>query len=168
MSTARVLGLDLSLTRAGIALGSYELIERCTHAATGTEKASGLVFKGPREARIDFILKEILCVALPVPPDLVLIEDYAHGRVTSSTTLGELGGVVRRAFWKRGIPYTTVVSSTVKKFATGKGSASKVQMIEAATPHWEVANDDEADALHVCRYGSAHYDTLVTKAEEYL
>lgn len=157
----RVLGLDMSLTRSGIALGSAGVIERCTHAATAPPGGAATAFQGVREARIDFIVREVMCVFDSAPPDLVVIEDYAHGRATSSSTLGELGGVLRHELWLRDAPYVLVVSSTVKKHATGDGRASKDDMVAAALPWWSVDNDDEADALHMVRWGSEHYDELV-------
>lgn len=157
----KVLGLDMSLTRTGIALGSARTIERCTHALTAPPTGAASAFRGVREARIDFIVREVLCVFESRPPDLVVIEDYAHGRVTSASTLGELGGVLRHELWLREVPYVTVVSSTIKKFATGDGRASKDDMVEAALPWWPIENHDEADALHMVRWGSERYDELV-------
>jgi Holliday junction resolvasome RuvABC endonuclease subunit len=117
---------------------------------------------GCRELRIDFIVREVMLVLDSAQVDLVVIEAYAHGRVTSATTLGELGGVLRRALWLREQPWTAVVSSSVKKHATGSGKASKQDMITAALPYWPVVCDDEADALHLMRYGCSHYDELTT------
>lgn len=134
-------------------------VERCTHAATEPED-------GPREQRIDFIWREVWCVMSSAPPDLVVIEDYAHSQFTASSTLGELGGVVRRELWLRQVPWVVVSSNTVKKFATGDGRASKQQMLEAALPFWPVQNFDEADSLHVMRWGAAHYDELVSETAE--
>jgi hypothetical protein len=51
------------------------------------------------------------------------------------------------------IPYSGVPVGTIKKFATGKGNASKDEMIEAAKMlGCEVGDDNEADAIHLLRY----------------
>ncbi|MEW5889877.1 MAG: hypothetical protein AB1768_12710 [Pseudomonadota bacterium] len=48
----------------------------------------------------------------------------------------------------RGIPYQGVPVGTIKKHATGKGNASKTEMIEATRQRGlQVADDNEADAL---------------------
>lgn len=51
------------------------------------------------------------------------------------------------------IPYTSVPVGTIKLFATGKGNASKEMMIEAAKIEGhDVADDNEADAIHLLRH----------------
>lgn len=51
------------------------------------------------------------------------------------------------------IPYSGVPVGTIKKFATGKGNASKQQMVDAAyNAGYAVRVDDEADAIHLLRY----------------
>ena len=53
--------------------------------------------------------------------------------------------------WKPKIPYRAIPVGTVKKLATGKGNASKGQMIEAARERFDLERvaEDEADALHI-------------------
>ena len=50
-----------------------------------------------------------------------------------------------------GVPYEAIPVGTVKKAATGNGSASKESMVGAANARWgiEVETDDEADALWI-------------------
>jgi hypothetical protein len=52
------------------------------------------------------------------------------------------------------IPYSGVPVGTIKKFATGKGNASKDEMIEAArvATNFLPIDDNEADAIHLLRY----------------
>lgn len=51
------------------------------------------------------------------------------------------------------IPYQGVPVGTIKKHATGKGNASKEEMIQAAVRDGHSPVDDnEADALHLLRY----------------
>lgn len=59
----------------------------------------------------------------------------------------------------RSIEYTSVHTGTLKLFATGRGGASKAEMILKAA-FWlgrEPVDDNEADAVHVARYGVANY-----------
>lgn len=58
----------------------------------------------------------------------------------------------------RGIPYEGVGVGEIKKYATGKGNASKAEVI-AAVQSWgfdKVADDNEADAIAVFRYAVEH------------
>jgi len=51
------------------------------------------------------------------------------------------------------IPYTGVPVGTIKKHATGKGNASKEQMIQAAIDKgFSPKTHDEADAIHILLY----------------
>ncbi len=50
----------------------------------------------------------------------------------------------------RGIPYGGVPVGTIKKFATGRGNANKVAMMEAARAKgFSPADDNEADAIAI-------------------
>jgi len=51
------------------------------------------------------------------------------------------------------IPYEGIPVGTIKKFITGKGNASKAEMIAAAQKHGHTPEDDnEADALALIHY----------------
>jgi Holliday junction resolvasome RuvABC endonuclease subunit len=63
---------------------------------------------------------------------LVAIEDHAYGVKTNAVyRLGHLHGLVRYAVNNLGLPFLLVEPTTVKFFATGKGRAEKVEMVEA-------------------------------------
>lgn len=96
----------------------------------------------------------------PNRPDLVVLEGYAYGRVNKAHELGELGGVVRLALWRAGIPFVVVPPSTLKKYATGKGNASKDQVLIAAVKRSgiEFNNNDEADAWWLRQIGLQQYE----------
>ena len=54
---------------------------------------------------------------------------------------------------KHKISYQGVPVGTIKKFATGKGNADKIQMVAAANDAgWTVTDDNEADAYWILRY----------------
>ena len=129
-----VVGLDLSLTATGIAR---------TDGTTTTirSKARGM-------ERLDVITDVALCAVNLC--DLVCIEGYSYGsRSSQAHALGELGGVVRHELWKNGHVYRDVPPSTLKTYATGKGNASKVDVIVAARDRlgYSGTDDNEADAL---------------------
>lgn len=58
-----------------------------------------------------------------------------------------------------GIPYQGVPVGTIKKHATGKGNASKDEMMAAVRARGHVpADDDEADALALLHWAIQHHD----------
>lgn len=62
---------------------------------------------------------------------------------------GGLIGMLTAWCEERKVPYQGVPVGTIKKFATGKGNASKQDMIDAVRDRWGVITDDhnEADAI---------------------
>jgi Holliday junction resolvasome RuvABC endonuclease subunit len=75
-------------------------------------------------------------------------EVRAHAGVTAAHCYGALMGILMIWCEERGIPYEAVPVGTLKKFWTGKGNASKGEMIEAARERgFEPASDNEADAI---------------------
>ena len=63
---------------------------------------------------------------------LVMLESYAFGaRGDAVTKIAENGGVLKHEFLNYGIPFETVPPTTVKKYATGKGNAKKLDMYDA-------------------------------------
>lgn len=93
----------------------------------------------------------------PPRPDLILIEGYSlhsPGRL-ALIRLGEIGGVIRRMLRANGFEYVEIPPSSLKRFATGRGNATKDQMVAAAIRLGArgSVNDDEADAFHLRRMG---------------
>lgn len=71
--------------------------------------------------------------------------------------LGEAAGVVKLRLFRMGVPFVLVAPKALKKFATGNGNASKDEMVAACKAAGGVpANDDEADAFWLRRYGLEH------------
>ena len=167
----RVLGVDLG-TNCGVAwadLAKGDTLGKTTFFA-GQLDLSVLPYEtGP----LRFIrLKQFLSV---LSPDLVGFENvrYTPGgdigkgpigvimsRISKSAEL--LGGLkVLLVTWaeERGVPVQSLGIGQIKKYATGRGNANKVQMIEAANDRYGVKLDPEdyestgadnlADALHI-------------------
>lgn len=147
MSDPRIVALDLSLTSTGVAdwwepdLITYSIKPRQTGAR-----------------RLTDIRSEIMESAEAA--NLVLIEGYSYGSVNSQAhSLGELGGVVRVALYEDGIPYLVVSPSEIKKYATGKGNASKDAVLQQAVHRSgrTFGSNDEADAWWLLQMALDHY-----------
>ena len=85
-------------------------------------------------------------------PDLVAYEEVRrHMGVDAAHVYGGLIAVLQEECELRNpkIPYLGVPVGTVKKLATGRGNASKAEMMQAARdrwPGWSPVDDNEADA----------------------
>lgn len=131
-----VLGLDPSTARTGVALPTGRLL---SWSPSTTDVAR----------RLHWFAGQLARTLTMYQPDLVMIEGYApHSVGTLSTIrLAELGGVLRLTMHEAGTRYVEVTPSHLKKWATGRGGASKDEMVAAAGERGaEPRNDDEADA----------------------
>lgn len=89
--------------------------------------------------------------------DLCCLEGYAFCRPNQAHQIGELGGVIRILLHELEIPHIEIAPPSLKKFATGKGSAKKDQVVLNVYKRWgvECNNDNEADAYVLARMGRA-------------
>lgn len=111
-----LMGLDLSLTATGIAI---------TPEAPHTFKP-----KGKGDDRLVEIRDEVLRCALGGKVEQVMIENVPpYGKGTAALTL--VHGVVRESLRRHRIDAFYVFPSTLKKWATGDGGATKGDMAEA-------------------------------------
>lgn len=153
-----VVGLDLSLTGAGIAvIRDDEFVEqglsRFDVDTFGHElkKDAPLVARGDR---IQFVAGQIVnCITSEIEqPDLVAIEDMPYG-ATGAGTIDRSGlwWHVVIALQNRGIPIVQVNVSTLKIYATGKGAGvGKDEVMLAVArryPDAPISNNNEADAF---------------------
>jgi Holliday junction resolvasome RuvABC endonuclease subunit len=83
-------------------------------------------------------------------PTVVIVEDLPRGDVGGGTQLIERAGLLALVEYgcdARDIPFVLVNPSTLKVYATGKGNASKQDMLTAARHmRAEPGNHNEADA----------------------
>lgn len=130
-----VFALDLSLTATGVAYPAGDTL-------TIAPKTTGM----QRLAEIrDWLLPRLDLYDV----DLVVLEGYAFGRPNQAVHLGELGGVIRLALWERGVVVAECPPASLKKYATGRGNASKDEVMAEAIRRLRYAGNskDEADAL---------------------
>lgn len=76
-----------------------------------------------------------------------------HRGVSAAHVYGGVVAMLAVVCEEAGVPYMAIPVGTVKKTATGKGNASKGEMIAAAGRRWTPAepftSDDECDALWI-------------------
>lgn len=162
----RVVGLDISLTSAGVSDG------QSAHAiqTSPTERL---------EARMDRIVRG--CVSFALSPtqwtdsqpqgtiaDLAVIEAGAFSRGAQSEAaeiLSALRFMVRHRLWRLGIPYALVSPTCLKTYTTGYGKASKQDMVAAVDERHRAGlasvmvkdgRYDQADAYALAAMGYDH------------
>jgi Holliday junction resolvasome RuvABC endonuclease subunit len=92
---------------------------------------------------------------LTYKPDYIVYEAVQGHRSTYSAQIyGSYKSHLQALAEEYSIPYEGVHSGTLKKYATGKGNASKDQMKKACRDKLGVIpnNDDEADAIWLLSY----------------
>ena len=131
------LGLDLSLTSTGVSMSGDTWV-----LSTSTKGAQ----------RLSIITNKVINTVIENQIALVVIEGYSFGsRNSQSHSIGELGGCVRMRLWEMEIPFVIVPPTSRAKFATGKGNASKIDVISAISVktgiEWSGSGaDDRCDA----------------------
>lgn len=153
----RVAGLDLSLVRAGVAIlqdGRPAKITSVGHA--GVAGASYEM----RSRRVTSQCQSILRLLDGPPLDLAVIEDQlAHGpMLPSSLDRSALWWGVYSALLQKRVPTVVVNPMTLKVWVTGKGTASKTDMLDTVRGWYRepVSNHDEADAVGLATVGAYH------------
>src|SRR5687767_3314592 len=124
----RIVGLDLSLTSTGMSDGL--MVNRVVQT-----KAGELL-----EARLDRLLGRVMSFVQDPDgfysrvrtADLVVIEAPAFSRSgPGHEELAALRVMVRHRLWRNKIPYAMVSPTTLKRYVTGHGAATKALMTEA-------------------------------------
>lgn len=147
-----ILALDLG-TNTGWKIGDTEL------SVSGTQNFGNSRFDGGGVRFIKFIRFLDQIAAEKMKPDLVVFEEVRnHAGNTAAHVYGGFWSHLMSWCEKQGIPYTAVPVQTIKKFATGKGNASKTDMIVAAQAKgFEPADDNEADAIWLWEYAQKQF-----------
>jgi Holliday junction resolvasome RuvABC endonuclease subunit len=141
-----VVGLDLSLTSTGVATLPDHAIQIKTTAKDW-----------PNEVRrIGHIWDEVWLQMIEQDTPMVVIEGLSYGSVGGQAfTRGGLHYVVRLELDRRRCQVVVVPPSTLKKFVTGKGNASKELMVSTVSRRAcrTISSDDVADALGLLAFG---------------
>jgi Holliday junction resolvasome RuvABC endonuclease subunit len=143
MTAPRVIGLDLSITATGIA--DHTGATRCV---------GGKADRG--DQRIVDIATEISAVCDGA--DLVVIEDLAVHGPGNGMAAAQVMGAVKATLLRTTTPYALVPPSSLKKYATGKGNATKPDMAVALYKRagLELGDDNQVDAWWLRAMGLDH------------
>jgi crossover junction endodeoxyribonuclease RuvC len=142
------LGVDPSLRSPGFALvDEAGVLVASAHHATrelrGAERLASL-----DDALLQFIL--------PYREWIVrcAIENYSIGSNNRPFDLGEVGGVYRLRLYRMSLDYVEVPPTTMKKFVTGNGSATKESVAIFLDRRFgiQLQQPDEADAAGLALY----------------
>lgn len=132
-----LMGLDLSLTSTGISMdGKTSVIKPKTRGAE----------------RLSDVTKSILHECLENEVACVIIEGYSFAsRSGQAFSIGELGGCVRMTLFECNIAVVEIPPTCRAKFATGRGNASKGEVISAISAKTGIifsgaSGNDECDA----------------------
>lgn len=151
-----VVGIDLSLTCTGMAVhGRTMRIERPSRQLNMLPELQRL-----RWMR-DSVLNELRHGAAVARrgTDLVVLEGLAYSRTTGrASTRAGLWWLVREALDVLGLPVAVVPPTTRARYATGKGTAGKDDVIREVTKRfpWFAGRNDEADAVILGCMGADH------------
>lgn len=135
-----MIGVDLSLNATGVA---------DDHGCWTIRTSSG----DPLLARIvqirDMLLSTLLNAVRVRDTRVVVIEDLPPVRAYSLAVSGMLHGAVRVALMEHEMRVMLVPPAVLKRYATGKGNASKSEMLAEAVRRfgYQGADHNEADAL---------------------
>ncbi len=150
-----IVGIDPSLTGTGIAIVDTDdrlVIEVKTHNTKGT-RADTIP---QRLDRLRRLVADIVTDAFHA--DLVVIEVPAMSKANSGTSmLNGFWWMLVSALDAAGRRIATAQPTSLKKYATGKGNASKDTVILAVArrfPHAYFTNNNEADALVLAAMGA--------------
>lgn len=140
------MGLDLSLTSTGVCLSG--------NSFSINSKNKGI-------KRLIEISERILHTALLEKPHAIMLESYSFGsKFSRAHSIGELGGVVKTVLYQNGFAIIDVPPTCRAKFATGKGNASKTEVMHAISSFAEIeflgaSADDLCDAWILEQMGLA-------------
>ncbi|MFI7449575.1 hypothetical protein ACIBQX_18910 [Nonomuraea sp. NPDC049714] len=143
-----VTGLDLSMTATGVAyLAAGQLV-------TATIRPT----PGIGDQRLLYIAEHVgLAVGINGQTDLAMVEDlptHAHG----AGITGMVHGAIRMTLLTLGVPYALVTPASLKKYATGKGNATKADMRMALFQRagLDLRDDNQVDAWWLRAAGLDH------------
>ncbi len=164
-----VVGIDPSLGAAAVVSGNSNLPASELTAKVLSAPPCSLSLL-PRLKRYNKHAEEIIKAFSYVKPDLIIIEGYSFGSSGRGTlSLAEFGGILRKELIDAGHRVIEISPTSLKKYITGKGNSSKLEVVSALIRCTDAAykTDDEYDALACWMIGCAYLNpALTTRASQ--
>jgi len=152
MGVHAYLGIDPSLRKTGLSLiiDDNGLLEtRVTHTVPKDLRGT---------PRLQYHRTQLQEFVRGLSPIFTAIEGPSLYSVNRADDLGDLRGRLSLTMEDLGSPVLRVAPTSVKKFATGNGGASKNKMISAAEDFWnQKMTEDEADASWLAYIAYAYF-----------
>ncbi len=138
------IGLDLALRTTGLAYGTWNGTRADGIKTRQLQCPDNL--RGVK--RLLWWRRELSKWTVKRHPVAVAMEGYAMGAKLRTHQSGELGGVAKVLFQDNNVSFRVVPPATLKKLATGRGNASKSEVLASAIRrlHYAGSSMDEADA----------------------
>lgn len=155
----RIIAFDLGSTMAWAHNGSgCPIVDGSGLWSSLDARVGHAVFTGDRVTRIAAIAKWLKSFPWSTFDVVVYETPIARGRDATRCLWG-IAGVLEAVVTNAGLPILDVAIPTIKKFATGSGSAAKVDMMRAAQRFaTKPANDHEGDAICLLHYAIANIE----------
>lgn len=101
------------------------------------------------EKRLGFIRDNITKALENFEVTTLVMEGYSYNSANKKFLLGEVGSIVKLLAYDMDADLFSAAPKQLKKFVSGRGSASKQQMINCIDKQWglKVTNDNLADAF---------------------
>lgn len=155
-----MVGLDLSLTGSGLAAVCVRTAELTTAVHNSSPPADSTL--AGHVARHRRLVDGIVAQVVAADPALAVVEGLQFSvkmHDSSLTRRGFLWWAVIEGLCTAGVPLIEVAPQQIKQFATGRGNASKAEMVAAYAKAWPNAPmgrnvEDRADAAHAAALGA--------------
>ncbi len=147
------LGVDQSLCSTGVALIREDGLRFSSRVIISRNLRDG--------ARLDFIRRGVLATLAQAtePVAHACIEGGSFGSTHRGFDLGAIFGVLLAELYVAKIPTTIVPPAVLKKYTTGYGLASKIDMVNAVNTlmklNFKETDDNEADACALAQVARA-------------
>lgn len=145
-----IIGIDMSLTSTGVSIGDEQFV--ISPSMDGAK-------------RLNYFADEFKKLFESLDSAAAVIEGYSFAsRHSQAHSIGELGGVLKLTAFRAGVPLVIVPPTSRAKFATGKGNASKSEVVSSISAKtgivWQGKGaDDKCDAWVLEEIGRMHIGT---------
>ena len=160
----KYLALDISLNSTGycVMTSAKELV---CFGVFDVGKIKGTSKEDTQHEKIEEQIRKLNDLIQNHGPKEAFIERFSFGSFkfsNAASALGEVTGCLKQEIWSYDIPYLTLAPTSVKKFVTGSGRATKEEVYDSVValyPEVKGQKNDVTDAIAVCLMGISLRET---------